>query len=102
MASQSVVCRVSGYGAAASGAKLPLTGMSVLTVPAQPAYANGVKSLCWGIKLQGLTVLPQSFRQVGCRIRDVRVGCLFCGLGLLMSLSVQQYTIGNSRRVLNG
>jgi len=51
---------------------------------------------------QGLTVLPQSFRQVGCRIRDVRVGCLFCGLGLLMSLSVQQYTIGNSRRVLNG
>jgi hypothetical protein len=27
---------------------------------------------------------------------------LFCGLGLLMSLSVQQYTIGNSRRVLNG
>jgi hypothetical protein len=27
---------------------------------------------------------------------------LFCGLGLLMALSVQQYTIGNSRRVLNG
>ena len=25
--------------------------------------------------------------------RAVRVGCLFCGLGLLMALSVQQYTI---------
>jgi hypothetical protein len=41
----------------ASGAKRPLTGMSVLAVPAQPVYATQALNLSLGGKLQGLRVL---------------------------------------------
>jgi hypothetical protein len=44
---------MSGFG----GAKLPLTGMSVLAVPAQPVYATQALNLSLGGKLQGLRVL---------------------------------------------
>jgi hypothetical protein len=45
---------------AASGAKLPLTGMSVLALPAQRCTQTGVKSLCWGFKLQVSRFFPKA------------------------------------------
>ena len=61
---------------------------------------TGVKSLRWGANCKVSRFFPKASAKLVAEF--VRVGCLFCGLGLLMSLSVQQYTIGNSRRVLNG
>jgi hypothetical protein len=44
--------------------------------------ANGVKSLCWGFKLQGLTVLPEAsaksvaeFETFVCRLLFCEPGC---------------------------
>ena len=65
---------------AASGAKLPLTGMSVLTVPAQPVYANGVKSLCWGANCKVSRFFPKaSAKSVAEFETFVSVACLRLG-----------------------
>jgi len=75
------------------GAKLPLTGMSVLAAPAQRCTQTGVKSLCWGSNCKVSRFFPKaSAKSVPSSKRSCRL--LVCGL--LMSLSVQQDTIGNS------
>jgi hypothetical protein len=62
--------------------------MSVLTVPAQPVYANGVKSLCWGANSKVSRFFPKASAKSAAKFQTfVSVAC-FAALGLLMSLSV--------------
>lgn len=92
----------------ASAAALAATTRRITGFPmARAALVKGktIKEIARDLKVSrkhGPEGICHFHRLVGCRVRDVRVGCLVCGLGLLMSLSVQQYTIGDPRRVLNG
>src|SRR5260221_13576911 len=82
----------------ASGAKLPLTGMSVLAVPAQPVYATQALNLSLGGS--NCKVFPPKLPPS--RLLNSRRSCRLLVLRPGFADVAEQYTMGNSRRVLNG
>jgi hypothetical protein len=58
------------------GAKLPLTGMSVLTVPVQPVCATQALNLSLGVQIASSPVLPQAFAKSAAQFETfVSVAC---------------------------